>query len=145
MLEMAGRIYNYKYINEVKKYYHENAVVHFICDKDLNGYDEIQGMIISLLASVPGGSYEVERVTVNERMGGDGQDVAMRWRLRGVNEGIGFFGNPSGKPVEIMGISHYHVFNRKIKEEWVTFDGLDVLKQMYIEDASNDKKEEQNG
>ena len=102
-------------------------------------------MIISLLASVPGGSYEVERVTVNERMGGDGQDVAMRWRLRGVNEGIGFFGNPSGKPVEIMGISHYHVFNRKIKEEWVTFDGLDVLKQMYIEDASNDKKEEQNG
>ncbi|MGO0916197.1 hypothetical protein ACTPEM_23465, partial [Clostridioides difficile] len=42
--EMTSRIYNYKYINEVKKYYHDNAVVHFICDKDLNGYDEIQGM-----------------------------------------------------------------------------------------------------
>lgn len=143
MLEMAGRIYNYKYINDVKKYYHDNAVVHFICGKDLNGYDEIQGMIISLLASVPGGSYEVERVTVNERQGGDGQDVAMRWRLRGLNEGIGFFGAPSGKPVEIMGISHYHVQDRKIREEWITFDGLDVLKQMYLDNGEHEIKEAQ--
>ena len=142
MLEMASRIYHYKYINEVKKYYHDNAVVHFICDKDLNGYDEIQGMIISLLASVPGGSYEVDRVTVNERQSGDGQDVAMRWRLRGLNEGIGFFGSPTGNPVEIMGISHYHVMNGKIREEWVTFDGLDVLKQMYMGNAEYSAKEE---
>lgn len=146
MLEMAGRIYNYKYINEVRRYYHDNAVVHFICDKDLNGYDEIQGMIISLLASVPGGSYEVDRVTVNERAGNDGQDVAMRWRLRGLNEGIGFFGKPSGRPVEIMGISHFHVQDKKIKEEWITFDGLDVLKQMYIEgeeDFTEEAEDEQ--
>lgn len=42
MLEMLNHIYNCKYINEVTKYYYDNAVVHFICDKDLNGYDEIQ-------------------------------------------------------------------------------------------------------
>ncbi len=132
ILEMASHVYSYKYINEVKKYYHDNAVVHFICDKDLNGYDEIQGMIVSLLASVPNGSFEVERVTCNKRVGENGYDVAMRWRLRGVNEGIGFFGQPSGKPVEIMGINHLTVINGKIKEEWVTFDGLDVLRQMYM-------------
>lgn len=90
MLEMTSRIYNYKYINEVKKYYHDNAVVHFICDKDLNGYDEIQGMIVSLLASIPNGSYEVERVTCNQREKNEGYDVSVRWRLRGINEGIGF-------------------------------------------------------
>lgn len=132
ILEMASHVYSYKYINEVKKYYHDNAVVHFICDKDLNGYDEIQGMIVSLLASVPNGSFEVERVTCNKRVGENGYDVAMRWRLRGVNEGIGFFGQPSGKPVEIMGINHLTVINGKVKEEWVTFDGLDVLRQMYM-------------
>ncbi|MCI9977431.1 ester cyclase [Clostridioides difficile] len=132
MLEMTSRIYNYKYINEVKKYYHDNAVVHFICDKDLNGYDEIQGMIVSLLASIPNGSYEVERVTCNQREKNEGYDVSVRWRLRGINEGIGFFGQPSGKPVEVMGINHYHVLQGKVKEEWITFDGMDVLKQMYM-------------
>ena len=134
MLEMCSRIYNYKYINEVKKYYHENAVLHFICDKDLNGYDEIQGMIISFLASVPNGSFEVERVTCTDRPKNDGYDVSVRWRLRGINEGIGLFGQPSGKPLEIMGINHYYVVDGKIKEEWMTFDGMDVLKQKYMGD-----------
>lgn len=142
MLEMTSRIYNYKYINEVKKYYHDNAVIHFICDKDLNGYDDIQGMIISLLSSVPNGSYVVERVTCNKRVGDDGYDVSLRWRLRGVNEGIGYFGNPTGKPLEIMGINHYHVVDGKIKEEWDTFDGLDVLKQMYTRTEEQEGMEE---
>lgn len=133
MLEMLSSIYNYKYINLVKQYYHNNAVVHFICDKDLNGYDEIQGMFISLLASIPNGSYEVERVTCNKRDGDDGYDISVRWRLRGIHEGMGFFGKPSGKHIEIMGINHYHLLNNKVKEEWITFDGMDILKQIYME------------
>ena len=132
MLEMASRIYNYKYINDVVNYYHKNAITHFICDKDLNGHDEIKGMIVSLLSSIPNGSYVVERVTCNQRDGEEGFDVALRWRLRGMNEGIGFFGQPSGNHIEMMGINHYHVIDGKIKEEWITFDGLDVLKQMYM-------------
>lgn len=132
VLEMLNHIYNCKYINEVKKYYYDNAVVHFICDKDLNGYDEIQGMLVSLMSSVPNGSFEAERVTCTDRPGGDGYDVAVRWRLRGLNEGIGFFGQPSQKPVDIMGINHYHIFEQKVREEWMTFDGMDVLKQMYM-------------
>ena len=137
VLEMANHIYACKYINEVKTYYHDNAVVHFVCDRDLNGYDEIQGILISLLSSVPNGSFEVERVTCNQRPRENGYDVAMRWRLRGINEGIGFFGSPSGKPLEIMGINHLYVLDGKIREEWITFDGLDVLCQMYMgcEDA----------
>lgn len=132
VLEMLSRIYNCKYINEVCKYYYDNAVVHFICDKDLNGYDEIQGMIVSFLASVPNGSYEVERVTCTDRPNGDGYDAAVRWRLRGINEGIGFFGQPSGKHLDIMGINHYHIYNGRVKEEWITFDGMDVLKQRFM-------------
>ncbi len=138
MLEMASRVFNYKYLNEVKKYYHSNAVVHFICDKDLNGYDEIQGMYISLLSSIPNGNYVMERVTCNKRAGGDGYDVATRWRLRGINEGQGYFGAPTGKPMDVMGINHYHVLDGKIMEEWVTFDGLDAIKQRYMGDADEE-------
>jgi predicted ester cyclase len=133
MLEMTSRIYNYKLFNEVKKYYHENAVVHYICDNDLVGHNEIQGMMISLFASFPNGSFDVDRVTYNQRAKEEEFDVAVRWRIRGLHEGIGFFGNPSGKPIEILGISHYHIAENKVKEEWITFDGLDVLRQVYLE------------
>lgn len=132
MLEMCSSIYNCKYINEVKKYYHENAILHYICNRDLVGYDQIQGMIVSFLSSVPNGSYEVDRVTCTARQNNDGYDVAVRWRLRGLEEGLGLFGEPSMKPLEIMGINQYHFVNGKIKEEWDTFDGLDVLKQKYM-------------
>lgn len=133
MLEMTSRIYNYKLFNEVKKYYHENAVVHYICDKDLVGYNEIQGMLLSLFASFPNSSFDVDRVTCNQRAKENEWDVAVRWRLRGLHEGIGFFGKPSGKPIEILGINHYHISQNKVKEEWMTFDGIDVLRQVYLE------------
>lgn len=137
MLEMTSRIYNYKFFNEVKKYYHENAVVHYICDKDLVGYKEIQGMMLSLFASFPNASFDVDRVTYNQRAKENEFDVAVRWRLRGLHEGIGFFGKPSGKPIEILGINHYHISENKVKEEWMTFDGIDVLRQIYLETDDN--------
>jgi len=133
MLEMMSRVYNGKLFNEVKNYYHENAVVHYICDKDLVGYNEIQGVLISLFSSFPNASFEVDRVTYNQRDKENEWDVAVRWRLRGLHEGIGFFGKPSGKPIEILGINHYHISRNKVQEEWMTFDGLDVLRQVYLE------------
>lgn len=144
MLEMTSRIYNYKLFNEVKKYYHENAVVHYICDKDLAGYDEIQGMLISLFASFPNAGFNVERVTCNERDKKDEWDVAVRWRIKGLHEGMGFFGKPSGKPVDILGINHYHIAGNKVKEEWITFDGIDVLRQIYLEADDKYYKVEEN-
>ena len=140
MLEMLNGIYQCKLFNKVKDYYADNAVVHFICDKDLVGYKQIQGMLISLFASFPSGEFSIERVNCNKRVQGNSYDVAVRWRLRGLHDGIGYFGKPSGKQVEILGINHYCVSEGKIIEEWITFDGLDVLAQTYIdcdEDSEN--------
>ncbi|MGB5823114.1 MAG: ester cyclase [Proteocatella sp.] len=133
MLEMTSRIYNYKLFNEVKKYYHEDAVLHYICDRDLVGYKEIQGMMLSLFASFPNAAFDVARVTYNQRAKENEYDVSVRWRIRGLHEGIGFFGKPSGKPLEILGITHYHIADNKVKEEWMTFDGIDVLRQVYLD------------
>lgn len=143
ILEITTRINNYKYFNEVTKYYHDNAVVHFVCNEDLKGHDEIQGMLISLYASFPNSSYSVERVTINQRDEVNEYDVAVRYRIRGLNEGIGYFGSPTFKQVDLLGINHFHIVDNKIQEEWVTFDGLDVLTQMYA--GYKESKEENNG
>ncbi len=133
MLEALNHIYQGKYFNELKNYYAKNAVVHFICDKDLVGHDQIRGSLISLFASFPNAHYQTARIMINDH--GTHADIAVRWYLRGTHEGLGYFGTPSGKQVIIFGISHFKVQDGKIVEEWVTFDALDALRQIHTDDC----------
>ena len=66
LLELLNEVYNRKMINRVTDFYAENAIVHTVGNKDLVGYDEIQGAIISLLASFPNARLVLERVTCNK-------------------------------------------------------------------------------
>ncbi|MCK8827415.1 ester cyclase [Natroniella acetigena] len=146
VLEMCNRIYECRLFNEVKDYYSDNAVVHYICNKDLVGYSQIQGMLISLFASFPNASYSIDRVVCNQKDNPNDWDVSVRWRLRGLHEGRGYFGEPSGKLVEILGVNHYHIIDDKVVEEWVTFDGLDVLRQIYLDgDKGGDSYDKDEG
>lgn len=130
MLEMLSHVYNYRLFNSVRDYYSDNACMHYVGNKDLHGHGEIQGMLISFFASFPNAQFIVDRVTCNEKSEKEEWDLAVRWRIKGMHEGIGFFGAPTGKPVNILGINHYHIRKNKIVEEWVTYDALDVLRQV---------------
>lgn len=131
MLEMLNNIYNCRLFDLVRKYYYENSVVHYICDKDLTGHFQIQGMLINLFASFPNANFNIDRITCNGNEKLEENYIAVRWRLAGIHEGIGQFGKPSFNHVEILGISHFTIRKRKVVEEWITYDGLDVLKQIY--------------
>lgn len=130
--DMYNKIWEWRLFNQLHDYYADHAVVHYICDKDLSGYDQIQGMLVSLFASFPNAKFLMDRVTCNPIDDHDAWDVSVRWRLQGLHEGIGCFGQPSWKPVDILGITQLRVIGGKIVEEWMTFDGLDVLKQIYM-------------
>lgn len=127
-----NRIWARRSFNFVKEYYEENAVVHYVCNRDVIGIREIQGMFTSLFASVPNGKVILERVTCNKRGSESDWDVAVRWRIQGMHEGTGYFGAASGKPIDIAGISHYKIRNEKISEEWLLFDGIEVLRQIHL-------------
>jgi predicted ester cyclase len=135
MLELFNKVWERRSFNNVKKFYEEKAVVHYICNRDLVGANEIQGMFISLFASVPNAKLILERITCNKRDSDQDWDVAVRWRLQGIHEGTGYFGAPSGKPIDIFGINHYKIRNEKIVEEWLLFDGMEVLRQIYLPDS----------
>jgi len=141
MLEMLSHVYNYRLFNEVRDYYSDSACMHYVGNKDLHGHNEIQGMFISFFASFPNAEFMVDRVTCNEKPEKGEWDVAVRWRINGIHEGIGFFQEPTGKPVNILGINHYHVKNNEIVEEWVTFDALDVLRQVVDTDETPEKED----
>lgn len=132
ILELFNKIWQRRSINYVKDFYEDNAVVHYVCNRDLVGTTEIQGMFISLFASVPNGKVIIDRVTCNKRESEKDWDVAVRWRIQGVHEGTGYFGNPSGKQIEINGINHLKIKDEKVIEEWLLFDGIEVLRQVYL-------------
>ena len=56
--------------------------------------------------------------------------VAMRWRLVGRHVGAGRYGPATGKPVEILGISHAEVFKGRILREWVLVDEVALWMQL---------------
>lgn len=132
ILELFNKVWQRRSFNYVKAFYEDNAVVHYVCNKDLVGTAEIQGMFISLFASVPNGKVIIDRVTCNKRESDKDWDVAVRWRIQGIHEGTGYFGKPSGKPVEINGVNHMKIREEKVVEEWLLFDGMEVLRQIYL-------------
>lgn len=141
VLSHFNKLWQRKSINVVSENYYDNAIVHYVCNKDMVGHSEIQGMFINLFASVPNAKVIVERVTCNKRGNENDYDVAVRWRLQGLHGGIGYFGSPSGKAIEINGVNHFKIKNQKIQEEWMLFDGLEVLRQIYMEDDNNEQEE----
>lgn len=143
ILEYFNKVWERRLFDYVKHFHAKESVCHFICDNDLRGYQEIQGMLISLFSSFPNAKTSVKRVTCNKvGNSSDAWDVAVRWEISGLHEGIGYFGDPSNKLVDILGITHLRIDNEKILEEWVTFDGLDVLKQIYSGETDDDTTEE---
>ncbi|HET7627124.1 MAG TPA: ester cyclase [Bacillales bacterium] len=142
ILDLYNKIWEWRLFNEVKNFYADTATLHYICNKDLVGFQQIQSMLISLFASFPNAKFIVERVTCNQGVTEQEWDAAIRWRLQGIHEGLGSFGQPSGEPVEILGISHLRIRDEKVVEEWLTFDGLDVLRQIYSSADTGEPQEE---
>ncbi len=130
--EVFTNLYMCKDFNKVCDYYDTKAVVNYICDKNLFTHNQIQGMFLSLFSALPSSEFKLEKIMCNSKKDGS-YDVAVRWMLRGYHDGIGLFGTPSGKYVEILGINHLEIKDNKIIKEWFTFDGLDVYRQIYVQ------------
>jgi steroid delta-isomerase-like uncharacterized protein len=61
----------------------------------------------------------------------EGDRVVVRWTLRGTHQGeIEEFGPPTGRQMELKGISISRIEGGKIVEEWQIFDTLSMLKQL---------------
>ncbi|SDO04806.1 ester cyclase [Alkalicoccus daliensis] len=142
ILNMFNKVWEHRSFNRVKDFYEDNAVIHYVCNKDVVGHSEIQGMFISLFASVPNAKVLLDRVTCNKSASGDEYDVAVRWRIQGIHGGIGYFGYPSGRAIEINGMNHFKVKNQKIAEEWMLFDGMEVLRQIHSFDESEEEADD---
>lgn len=116
-----------------RHYYSEQSVVHGICNNKLTGPMEISDFVKNVLDSFTDAEVIVERITSNQLK--DKTELAARWKIRGRHNGNGFFKGLTGIPVIVMGISHFIIREGSIAEEWMVFDGFDVLCQIHANDV----------
>ena len=78
---------------------------------------------LGLLAAFPDAVFHLENMVCNEN------HVAVRWRLLGTHDGFSRYGNPTGRRVDILGITHYRLQGGQLVGERTVFDELALLAQ----------------
>jgi predicted ester cyclase len=95
----------------------------------LYGHLEIRDFWAPLLTAFPRAHFEVEHLAEVNRPGRN-PAVAMRWRVQAWHEGPGRYGEPGGRPVEIMGISHAEFVADRVLREWLLVDDVALWMQI---------------
>lgn len=129
-------IWNWRLLNKIHDYYAPAAITHTAGRRDLYGYADLRCFILSLLAAFPDAAMDVDHVYWNGNAQ-DGYRVAVRWTFHGHHRGYGIYGEPTGGPVRILGISHFLIRNGKVVEEWMMFDELSLFKQVWLARVAN--------
>ena len=61
--------------------------------------------------------------------------MAVRWIIEGHHLGYGILeslGNPTGKRLQVMGMTHLHIKDGRIVDEWNVYDELSLLTQIKL-------------
>lgn len=127
--------WNLRQFDSFKQAYLSTVVCHSASGRELFGQDELTQFAIDWLACFPDGRMQFDHFCC---LGDDasGYRTSLRWTFTGTHTGYGIYGEPGGKPVKIMGISHAFVKDRKIIEEWTVFDELNLLCQIFNPDKA---------
>ncbi|MBB4052061.1 pimeloyl-ACP methyl ester carboxylesterase/predicted ester cyclase [Devosia subaequoris] len=133
-IEMLHEIFVKRMFGRITQDYAPNAQYHGPLMKELYGHAAIIHQHLGLIGSLPDASYEVQHVASNPCDEG-GTKVAVRWIMEGHHLGygiLGTLGDPTGKRVQVMGMSHYHWKNGKIVDEWTVYDEMSLLTQVKL-------------
>jgi steroid delta-isomerase-like uncharacterized protein len=94
-------------------------------DQDIRGLDEASQFVSMYKTAFPDLSATVEDVIA------EGDKVVTRYTVRGTHQGeIEEFGPPTGRQIELQGITIHRIEDGKIVEEWERYDNLSVLQQL---------------
>ena len=86
---------------------------------------------MALIAAVPDAAFSVDHLIGRDDPGYPLR-AAARWTVSGTHSGAGAFGEASGSPIYIMGISHAEIVRGKIYREWVLLDELAIHRQIRL-------------
>lgn len=100
-------------------------------DRKFSGADNYREFLHSILGAFPDLEVRVDEVYW---MGNDadGYLTSERWSAEGTHTGPGLYGEPTGKPVQIWGITQHEIVSGRIVREWLLFNELDLMMQLAV-------------
>src|SRR5918995_4269896 len=94
-------------------------------DQDIRGYEQAKHFVSTFFAALPDINITVEDVV------GEGDKAVTRYTIRGTHQGeTEDFGPPTGRQMELKGITIHRFEDGKIVEEWEAYDNLSILQQL---------------
>ena len=123
-------IWNRRLLNKVEDYYAPNLTCYTTGNRVLYGRGDYRHNLLALLAAFPDALIQVDH-TCSLPNGEDGHRVATRWTFQGTHTGPGWYGPPSGKRVRLLGVTHSELENDQVVREWLIYDEIALLKQLY--------------
>ncbi len=127
-------IFNKRMFGKIKDVYAPTVQYHGPLMKELYGVAAVTHQHLGLIGSLPDAGYFIQNVASTESEEG-GTKVAVRWIIEGHHLGYGILeslGEPTGKRVQILGMTHFHIKDGKIVEEWNVYDELSLLTQVKL-------------
>jgi len=134
VLTWLHAIHNKRMFGKIKDVYAPTVQYHGPLMKELYGHAAVTHQSVGLYASISDGFYLPQHVCSQPCEEG-GTKVAVRWIIEGHHLGWGLLeelGAPTGKRVQIMGMSHFHIKDEKIVDEWTNYDEMSILMQVKL-------------
>ncbi|WP_376097760.1 ester cyclase [Roseomonas sp. CCTCC AB2023176] len=123
-------VLNRRRIDALPRLYAPNVHVHMAGGREIMGRQALGDFWISFLAAFPDAVHSLDHFCWSEET--DGIILAARWGIRAHHRGYGPWGPPTGKPVYVLGMSHFRIDESGlIVEEWTLFDELAILRQIH--------------
>ncbi|WP_245578907.1 alpha/beta fold hydrolase [Cucumibacter marinus] len=138
-IQWMHEVFNRRMFGKMKDVYASNVQYHGPMLKELYGVVAITHQYLGLLGSIPDAAFMPQHVCSTPCEEG-GTKVAVRWVMEGHHMGYGILselGEPTGKRLQVMGITHYHYKNGKIVDEWNVYDELSLLVQIKLAQMSD--------
>ena len=133
-LDWLHAVMNRRMFGRIKDVYAPTVQFHGPLMSELYGVAAVMQQTIGLFGAFPDAAFMPQHIcSVPSEEGGT--KVAVRWVMEGHHLGYGTLqslGAPTGKRVQIMGMSHYHYRNGRIVDEWRVFDELSLLMQVKL-------------
>ena len=94
-------------------------------DQEIQGLEQAKQFVTRCKTAFPDLNVTVADVIA------EGDKTVTRWTVRGTHQGdIEEFGPPTGKQIELEGLTMHRIEGGKIVEEWERYDNLGLMQQL---------------
>ena len=122
-------LWNRRVFDALPRIYDPNCRFYGPRNRAFTGLKTCSEFLSSLLAAFPDLELQVDEVywMGNEH---DGYLSSERWSASATHKGAGMYGEPTGREVQLWGISQHKIIDGRIVNEWLLFNELDLMMQI---------------